>query len=46
MKCEQGRGRERGRERDTQNLRNVPGSVLSAQEPEAGLKLTSSETMT
>ena len=41
----------RGTERETQNLKQAPGSKLSAQspdstEPEAGLELTSSEIMT
>ena len=40
----QGRGRERGRE--TQNLKEAPGSELSDTEPDAGLQLMSCEIMT
>ena len=39
---------EQGRvsERETQNLKQVPGSELSAQSPTAGLELTDREIMT
>ena len=34
------------RERETQNLKQAPGSELSATEPNAGLELTDCENMT
>ena len=36
----------RGRERETQNLKQAPGSELSAQGPDSGLELTDREIMT
>ena len=41
-------GRERERERETQNLKQAPGSRLQAvsPEPDAGLELTNCEIMT
>ena len=37
---------EEQRERETQNPKQVPGSELSAIEPDVGLKLTNREIMT
>ena len=34
------------RERETQNLKQAPGSKLSAQSPDVGLELTNCEIMT
>ena len=38
--------RGRVRERETQNLKQAPGSGLSAQSPDAGLELTDREIVT